>query len=238
MNKGKIKYIAAAAMLCFSAVSCGSKAGSQVTGSTSSGTSATTAETATEAASETTAATTTAAPTEETTAAEVSDEHLADAVRLFEAINTAEMLRTGAGVETDNELAKEFTVKENGKDTDMIFFKVTDSRFSSTDDVKKLLSDSFSGTLLEKYKGIYEGDSASFREYGGYLYLVQSDGSKGLEYAGQPEMTESSDTSFTAAVPVNNFGVVEKMTVKAVKEDDKWKASSFTIGKHKENERK
>jgi len=37
---------------------------------------------------------------------------------------------------------------------------------------------------------------------------------------------------------VNNFGVVEKMTVKAVKEDDKWKASSFTIGKHKENERK
>ena len=155
MNKGKIKYIAAAAMLCFSAVSCGSKAGSQVTGSTSSGTSATTAETATEAASETTAAATTAAPTEETTAAEVSDEHLADAVRLFEAVNTAEMLRTGAGVETDNELAKEFTVKEHGKDTDMIFFKVTDSRFSSTDDVKKLLSDSFSGTLLEKYKGIY-----------------------------------------------------------------------------------
>ena len=237
MNKRKIIYLAAAAVLCISAASCGDKTSSS--GSSPAVTAVTTSVT-TAAVTETTAAastTTTAAATEVTTAEEVSDEHLADAVRLFEAISTADMMQAGTGVEIDEEVVNQVNIKINGSDFPSDYFLVTDSRFKSLEQVKQFVADHFCGELLEKYKGLYEGDNASFKEVSGSLYLISSGRNGGFEYTGQPEMTESAEDHFTAKVPVNNMGIVESMVVKSVSEDGKWKASTFTIGKHKANER-
>ena len=115
MNKRKIIYLAAA-VLCISAASCGDKTSSS--GSSPAVTAVTTSVT-TAAVTETTAAastTATAAATEVTTAEEVSDEHLADAVRLFEAISTADMMQAGTGIEIDEEVVKQINIKINGSD--------------------------------------------------------------------------------------------------------------------------
>ena len=238
MNKRKLICLMSAALLCFSAASCGDKEkktdSSQVTTAAASAeTTAVTTEpaaTASEAATE--AETMTAA--EETTAevtSEVSDDCLPDAVKLFEAVNTADMMQAGGGIEVDEELAKEFTLKINESIVSSVYFMVTDTRFKSLEQVKQFVNDSLCGELLEKYKSIYEGDNAAFKEYNGYLYFTHEVRSSGFEYTSAPEITESSEDAFTAKVSVNSLGVSEVFTLKAVKQDEKWKASSLTISK-------
>lgn len=233
----------AAALLCFSAVSCGDKektsvsapAVTETTAATAAKTTVTEAETSTTAAEAPTEAETTAAAPEETTAeavTETDDDRLPDAVRLFEAINSADMMQAGAGVEIDDEIAREFTIKVNDSTVSSVYFMVTDNRFKNLEQVKQSVNDSLCGELLEKYKNIYEGENASFKEYNGYLYFVHQEKSCGFEYTGTPEITESSEEAFTATVPVNSLGKSEIFTLKAVKQDDKWKASSLKIGKN------
>lgn len=230
----------AAALLCFSAVSCGDKektsvSAPAVTETTATKTTATEAETSTTAAEAPTEAETTAAAPEETTAeavTETDDDRLPDAVRLFEAINSADMMQAGAGVEIDDEIAREFTIKVNDSTVSSVYFMVTDNRFKNLEEVKQFLNNSLCGELIEKYKSIYEGEMSSFKEYNGYLYFVHQEKSCGFEYTGAPEITESSEEAFTATVPVNSLGKSEIFTLKAVKQDDKWKASSLKISKN------
>ena len=72
---------------------------------------------------------------------------------------------------------------------------------------------------------------SSFKEYNGYLYFTHEERNSGFEYTGAPEITESSEEAFTATVPVNSLGKSEIFTLKAVKQDGKWKASSLKISK-------
>ena len=228
----------AAALLCFSAASCGDK--EKKTDSSQVTTAATAAETTTvttgpdttasEAATE--AETTTAA--EETTAEVTNDasvDRLTDAVKLFEAVNTADMMQAGGGIEVDEELAKEFTMKINESTVSSVYFMVTDTRFKSLEQVKQFVNDSLCGELLEKYKNIYEGDNAVFKEYNGYLYFTHEVRNSGFEYTSAPEITEVSEDAFTAKVSVNSNGASEVFTLKAAKQDEKWKASSLTISR-------
>lgn len=238
MNKRKPICLMAAALLCFSAASCGDKDkktdSSQVTAvTTSADTTAVTTEPAATASEASTEAETTT--TAEETSAEVttdaSDDRLADAVNLFEAVNTADMMQAGAGIEVDEELAKEFSLKINESTVSSVYFMVTDTRFKSLEQVRQFINDSLCGELLEKYKNIYEGDNAAFKEYNGYLYFTHEGRSSGFEYTSTPEITESSENAFTAKVSVNSLGTSEIFTLKAVKQDEKWKASSLTISK-------
>ena len=231
MNKRKIICLAAAALLCVTAASCGNKKQSsddkaQITtaASTTAKTTAVTTETATETE-------TTTAATETTTAEDFSEEYLSVAVRLFEALNSADMMQSGAGVGVDMSTYREFNTKINNTDTVTNYFMVSDSRFGSLEQVRQFVTDSFCGELLEKYKGICDGDSASFKEYGGNLYFLFREEESGVEYAGQPEISSASADAFTAAVPVNRLGSTEIFTIKAVKEGDKWKASSLSKSK-------
>jgi hypothetical protein len=244
MNKRKLICLMAAAMLCFSAASCGDKEKPPI-GSTADTTAVTTAAVTTTAEPVTTEAVT-EAPTESDTSAEVTaapgeptaeasteadNDHLADAVRLFEALNTADMMQAGAGVDTDVSASREFTLKINGNDIKSEYFMVTDSRYTSLGQVTQFVNDNFSGALLEKYKNIYEGEGASFKEYNGNLYFTHAGRGSGFEYADAPVISDITDTAFTASVTVNSFGDKETFTIKAVKESDKWKASSLDIKK-------
>lgn len=242
MNKGKLISLMAAALLCFSAASCGDKEKPPVgssdeaaTASTAAAVTITAAETETAAVSSETATeseTTTAA---ETTTAEAPtespDDRLADAVRLFEALNSADMMQSGSGVEIDENIVREFKLKINNSDVSSAYYMVTDSRFGSLEQVKQFVNDSLSGALLEKYKNIYEGDNAAFKEYSGYLYFIGNGSGNGFEYTDAPVVSSVTDSSFTASVSVNNYGTKETFTIKAVKEEDKWKASSLDIKK-------
>ena len=238
MNKRKLIYLSAAAVLCISAASCGDKgssSGSAPAATASATTGAVTAsapQTTTEAATETETAAETTAP--ETTAAsseDASEDLLPDAVRLFEALNEADMMQAGSGVEVDENAVKEITIKVNGSDTLSEYFLVTDSRFGSIAQVQQFVTDHFCGELLEKYKGIYEGEGASFKEAGGNLYFTHPGRGSGFEYTASPAISDITADSFTAEVSVNNFGTAERFTLKAVREDDKWKAGSLAVSK-------
>ena len=228
-----------AALLCFSAASCGDKgkksdSSQTAVVTTSAETTAAKAEPATTASETTAEAETTSAVPEETTAeaaAEASDDRLTDAVKLFEAVNTADMMQAGAGIEVDEDIAKEFSMKINESTVSSVYFMVTDTRFKSLEQVKQFVNDSLCGELLEKYKNIYEGDNAAFKEYNGYLYFTHEVRNSGFEYTSAPEITEVSEDAFTAKVSVNSNGASEVFTLKAAKQDEKWKASSLTVSR-------
>ncbi|MBR5681973.1 MAG: hypothetical protein IKW96_01655 [Ruminococcus sp.] len=240
MNKRKIICLMAAALLCFSAASCGDKekppVGSSAAATTAPTTAAETKETTvvTSAEATTEAETTAEAAPEETTAEAVTDsadDRLPDAVRLFEALNTADMMQAGAGVDVNEDVSREFTLKINESQVTSVYYLVNDSRFTNLDQVRQFVNDFLCGELLEKYKNIYDGENASFRTYNGNLYFTHEGRGSGFEYTGTPEITEAAADSFTAKVSVNTLGVSEIFTLKAVKQDEKWKASSLTVSK-------
>ena len=151
MNKRKIICLMAAALLCFSAASCGyrgkpSANTTEVTSTastTAAKTSVTESVTSTTAAEATTEAETTV-PEETASEAvtETDDDRLPDAVRLFEAVNSADMMQAGAGVEIDDEISREFTIKVNDSTVSSVYFMVTDNRFKNLEEVKQFLNDS------------------------------------------------------------------------------------------------
>ena len=236
MKKRIIICMLISVMVCGNIASCGKESGS---GSKSAAEETTTmtaaeAETTTEKATE--AETTTAESTEaaETTATAANnngaaEDHLADAAAVLNNINNIDGIGGGAGVETDTA-----DTKQEGSDT---YAKVTDSRFTTVDDVKKYVTDAICGTLLDRYKFLYEGDDAYFKEFDGALSFMSAQRGSGFSYTGEPVITDVTDDSFTATVPFDNFGGSSDLAVKAVKEDGKWKASSFSVDGGAENVR-
>ena len=126
------------------------------------------------------------------------------------------------------------TTKKNDSQT---FAKVTDSRYTTVADVKKYVTNNISGSLLSRYSGFYEGESPNFIESDGSLWMLQNPMGCGFQYAEDPVISDVTDSSFTISVKIEDYGSQSDMIVKAVKEDDLWKASSFTINGGQENAR-
>ena len=229
----------AVVLLCFSAASCGDKettVGSSAAITTSITTAAGTTETIIITSSEVSTednsmAESTSEETTAETSADSADDRLPDAVRLFEALNSVDMMQAGAGVDINEDVSKEFTLKKNESEVSSVYFMVNDSRFTNLDQVKQFVNDSLCGELLEEYNNIYEGDNASFKMYNGNLFLIHESRDSGFEYTETPEIIEATDDSFTAKVSVNNLGVSEVFTLKALKQEEKWKALSLTVSK-------
>lgn len=223
-------------MICGTFASCG-KDNASGSGSPSEATTAaaTTAagETETTTAGATEAETTTEAD-ETTTTAETGDddaaaqEHLTDATAILNNLNSIDRIG-GGDVETDTA-----DTKQEGSVT---FEKVTDSRFTKVDDVKKYVTDNICGTLLDRYSDLYEGDSAYFKEIDGALYFNRSPKGSGFTFTDTPVITDITDDSFTVTVKFDNFGGDSELAVKAVKDNGLWKASSFSVDGAAENSR-
>ena len=234
--------IIASAMICGTFASCGKNESSESKSDTKTTTAATTATTTTEAAeTETTTAETTEAvttTTETTTATtdasgnddDAAQEHLTDASAILNNLNIIDGMGGGVGVETD-----ETDTKEVGT---AVYEKVTDSRFTTVDDVKKYVTDSVCGTLLDRYSFLYQGqDTPFFKEFDGVLYFCKWPRGSGFSFNSEPVITDVTDDSFRITVTFNNFGGNSELVVKAVKDNGLWKASSFTVDGSADNVR-
>lgn len=232
MNKRIIMCIIASALVCGSIASCGKSVGTDSSPKTETTTAAQTTEEATEeAAPESTEATTADAETDSGNGGEVSEELIAEAANVLNNLNAIDYIGGGSSVEVD-----ENTVLN--VDNKYPYTKVTDSRFASVEDVKKYVTDAVCGSLLEdRYKIIYEGDPAMFTDSEGSLWFLQGARGCGFTFNSDPVVSDVTDDSFTIKVTFDDFGADSTMTVKAVKENGLWKASSFSVNGGQENRR-
>jgi predicted flap endonuclease-1-like 5' DNA nuclease len=248
MKKKIIMCIIASAMICGTFASCGktessdSKSESKVTTAITTATITTAADetetTTTTEAKEAEAATTTEASNAATEAAaattapsndeDAANEHLTDATAILNALNDIDRIGGGGGsLETDSTDTKEVGT--------MVYEKVTDSRFTKLEDVKNYVTGNICGTLLDRYSFLYQGQQPFFKEFDGVLYFCRMPRGAGFAFNGEPVITDVTDNSFTITVSFDNYGGNSDLTVKAVKEDGKWKASSFSVDGGAEN---
>ncbi|EWM52949.1 hypothetical protein [Ruminococcus flavefaciens] len=150
-----------------------------------------------------------------------SSKHTSDANKLMDALNIIDLVDGGATVDTDSD-----DVITEGIYS---YSRVTDTRFWDIDDVISFVTGHITGDLLYKYNELYVGDVPMFKEFDGKLYYLFGARGCGFNYTGDPVITYEDDSSFTFTVPVDNFGEVQTFTVNAVKEDGKWKASSYSF---------
>ena len=238
MKKKIIMCIIASAMICGTFASCGKDESSDSKSDTKTTTAATTtvteaAETETTSAETTEAVATTTEAAETTTAANNNDndaaqEHLTDASAILNKLNDIDCIGGGV-VDTDPA-----DTKEEGT---ISYEKVTDSRFSTVDDVKKYITDSICGSLLDRYSVLYQGNAPFFKDYDGTLYFNKLARGCGFSFINEPVITDVTDESFTITVKFDNFGGDSELVVKTVKDNGLWKASSFTVDGGAENAR-
>lgn len=231
MKKRIIMCIIASVMVCGSFASCGKSVGTDSTPKTETTTASATEE-VTEEAPESTEAETTAAASESNAAdSAVSEELIAEAAKVLNNLNSIDYICGGSSVEVD-----ENTVYN--VDNKYPYTKVTDTRFSSVEEVKKYVTDAVCGSLLEeRYKVIYEGEPAMFADNEGSLWFLQGARGCGFTFNSDPVISDVTDDSFTIKVTFDDFGADSTMIVKAVKEDGLWKASSFKVNDNPENRR-
>ncbi len=247
MKKNMLICILTSAMICGNFASCGENKDSDVAPKVETTTAVTTTETVGEQAETTTSeekttaeSTATAAPenTESTPEAPVTEApnssadtsaYLTDAASVLNNLNTVDSISGGAGIEVDASVTQ-----TEGSNT---YSKVTDSRFSSLNDVKNYVNDKICGSLLSRYAVLYEGENAYFKESGGELYFIQTGRGSGFSFTGDPIITDAADDSFTVTIKFDNFGGDSTLEVKAVKDNGKWKASSFKVDDLPENSR-
>lgn len=233
MKKRIIMCIIASAMICGSLASCGDSVGTGSSKKTETTTAASTTEASTEAASEesTEAAETTAAPESQAETSAVSDELIAEAAKVLNNLNAVDYIGGGSSVEVDESAVLNV-------DNKYPYTKVTDSRFSSIEEVKKYVTDAVCGSLLEsRYKCIYEGEPAMFTDSDGSLWFLQGARGCGFSFNSDPVVSDVTEDSFTITVKFDDFGADSTMVVKAVKENGLWKASSFSVNGGEENRR-
>lgn len=234
MKKRTIMCVIASALMCGSIASCGKSVGADSSSKAEPSTEATEASSAAETTAAAETETTTASESETTTAEggeAVSEELIAEAANVLNNLNTIDYIGGGSSVEVDESVT--YTV-----DNKYPYTKVTDSRFSSVDEVKKYVTDAVTGSLLEKrYKVIYEGEPAMFTDNEGSLWFLQGARGCGFTFNSDPVVSDVTDDSFTITVTFDDMGADSTMAVKAVKEDGLWKASSFKINDNEENAR-
>ena len=233
MNKKIIMCIIASAMLCGSIVSCG-KSDSSDSKKQEKTTTATTTVAETTSADTTETETTSAEADAETTTSEGGDsdaaaDHLRDAYIMINNLDTIDRIGGGAAVET--------AATDTKEDGTYMYSKVIDARFPDLEAVKAFVNDAVCGTLVDRYKFLYEGDAAYFKEFDGILYFIQTGRGCGFSYNSDPVISDVTDDSFTVDVNFDDFGGNSALTVKAVKENDTWKASSFKVNGGEENAR-
>ena len=107
------------------------------------------------------------------------------------------------------------------------YHRVTDSHFSSMDDVRNFADNAVCGDLIYRYSCLYSGDVPMFKEFNGALYYLSNARGCGFGYQGDPTVTNATGGSFTFSVPVMYYNELKSLVVDAVNDGGVWKACSF-----------
>lgn len=143
----------------------------------------------------------------------------------MENFNMFQSMAYGYGVKVDENDKFAFGVPDdNGKLHD--YFRVTDERFSTKEELYSFAEGYFAGQLLDLYK-----DPAFFTEKDGKLYYKYNgkDTISVVKYEGEPEISNYDGTGFAAVVPVNWNDEEKTLKLSFSCTDNKWYISAFDI---------
>ena len=140
----------------------------------------------------------------------------------IEDFNMIECILSGYGVEVD----KADTCKVEFSDITQTYYRVTDDRFSSMDDVNSFVAQYFTGTQLANAQ-----NPVFFKEMDGKLYYqsVSSEVVSLYQFDGEPEISGYDGENFTCVVPVKWAGVTRGLKLNFSLVDGKWYVSNMDV---------
>ena len=108
--------------------------------------------------------------------------------------------------------------------------RVTKTQFSSTADLKAYMTASLTQKMIDsRYAAILGTDKPLYIDANGGLYGRQYATSGGFTWIDPEQVTISNatDSSFTASMRYDNFGVADTLTVQIVLDNGLWKIDSM-----------
>ena len=153
----------------------------------------------------------------------LNDEQLLEIAKTgLDNFNMIENIYSGYGVAVD----KNDTCKVEFEDISKTYYRVTDDRFSSMDDVNNFVAQYFTGKQLE-----YSKNPVFFKEMDGKLYYqsVSSEIISLYQIDGEPEISGYNGDSFNCMVPIKWAGVTRGLKLEFSLVDGKWYVSNMDV---------
>lgn len=117
------------------------------------------------------------------------------------------------------------TVNIGGRD----YYRVTDSRFTCVADISDYIDEIMTDNLINsRYSFLTQGEDAFFADRDGKLYVRNQPRGSGFAFSDNSvDISDVSETSFTADRDYDNYGAASKLTIKVVKTDAGWRIDSM-----------
>ena len=151
----------------------------------------------------------------ETEVTYLNDEQLVEVAKTgFDNFNMVENIYSGYGVEVD----KADTCKVEFDDISQTYYRVTDERFSSMDDVHSFVAQYFTGKQLE-----YSQKPVFFKEMDGKLYYqsLSSEIISLYQIDGEPKISDYNGDNFKCVFPIKWAGVTRGLKLEFTLVDGK-----------------
>ncbi len=145
----------------------------------------------------------------------------ADAAALADSFNTIEKIYGGNITKDENQ-----KYAYNGTE----YAKVTDSRFTSTDDVKAFMESCLTNEFIaERYPAMFKSEQPWLIDADGALYIKSAARGAGYAFTGNPQIFSDTadENSATMKIAYDNYGQTDMLVFKVKNDSGKWKIDSF-----------
>lgn len=144
------------------------------------------------------------------------------AERLFGALDYIDQIGAGDLPKDESD-----TIRSTGSGS--VYEKVVKTQFSSTADLKAYMESSLTQKMIDsRYAAIIGTDQPLYIDANGSLYGRQFATSGGFSWtSGKAEVSNLSDSAFTASMQYDDFGASATLTAQIVLENGQWKIDSI-----------
>ena len=144
------------------------------------------------------------------------------AERLFGALDYIDQIGAGNLPKDESD-----TIRSTG--SGVVYEKVAKTQFSSTADLKAYMESSLTQKMIDsRYVAILGTDQPLYIDANGSLYGRQFATSGGFSWtSGKAEVSDLSDSAFTASMQYDDFGTSATLTAQIVLENGQWKIDSI-----------
>lgn len=144
------------------------------------------------------------------------------AERLFGALDYIDQIGAGNLPKDESD-----TIRSTGSGA--VYEKVAKTQFSSTADLKAYMESSLTQKMIDsRYAAILGTDQPLYIDANGSLYGRQFATSGGFSWtSGKAEVSDLSDSAFTASMQYDDFGASATLTAQIVLENGQWKIDSI-----------
>lgn len=155
----------------------------------------------------------------ENTGAFSETEAIGIANKLFDDVDKLDRLAACA-IESDSE--QSITVDDNQ------YALVTDEDFASLQDLVNFTKSTITANV-SRYSSLYNGNSTSYVEKDGKLYVALEGKGCGFYYTGEATVSDITENSYVAERTYDNYGGVATLEIKVVLEDGAWKVDEINL---------